>query len=333
MRLPHVVKDDIGLKVLALLLALFLWFTVAERRQVELDVELPLKYINMPPEMTFASEVPRTAKAKIRGKGKFLRWRLQDVYFGIDLSPAEGGIITHIISPGEIETPSGKDVEVLEVIEPKGIRVELDKLVTKKVSPMPVLEGELPDDKVMLGKPKTDPAEIVISGAEKLIEPLDSVATTPVDLGQLGRKGRVEARIDLTGLLHAESDVEKVDVTARIESVKELKIPSVPLESPAQRGVDVEFTPDSLDITVAGAESRVDSLDPEALRLVANVAGLPEGQLVFTPVVREGALYFEARPVGGAEEEQVFEIKVTLEAPHEFMLISALPREVRFVKK
>ncbi len=333
MRVPYVLKRDIGLKVVALVLAVFLWVNVAERREVVLTVDLPLRYTNMPAEMTFASEVPRQASVEIRGRSKFLRWRLKDVYFAIDLSPAEGGIVTHIISPSEIRLPPGKHLEVLEVLEPKGIRVELDNLVTRKLPPGVLLEGELPEGRVMIGKVSTEPGEIVISGAEKIVSPLDSVPTFAIGLDDLGKDGQAGTRVDLSGLLHVVSDVEEVTVTARVENIKDLGIPSVPIEAPSRRGMRVQFTPDSLDVVISGAESLVDSLDPADLKIVVDVADLPDGQLLFRPVVKEGRLFFEVRPVGETEEEQVFEIRASLEAPHDFEMVSALPEEISFVKR
>lgn len=333
MRIPYFFKRDLGLKIVALVLALFLWVNVAERREVVLTVDLPLRYTNMPPDMTFASEIPREAKVEIRGRGKFLRWKLKDVYFAIDLSPAEGGIVTHIISPSEVRMPPDKHLEVLEILEPKGIRVELDKLVTRKLPPRPRLKGELPGGRVMIGRPKSEPAEIVVSGAQKVVSKLDSVPTLAVDLEDLGKHGRAGTRVDLSGLPYVESDVQEVTITARVESIKDLGIPSVPIEAPARRGMRVQFTPDSLDVVISGAESLVDSLDPKDLKLMVDVTNLPDGQLVFTPVVRDGNLFFEVRPVQETEEERVFEIKARLEAPHDFELVSVLPEQISFVKR
>jgi YbbR domain-containing protein len=333
MRVPYYLKRDIGLKIVALMLAIFLWVNVAERREVVLTVDLPLRYTNMPADMTFASEVPRDAKVEIRGRSKFLRWKLKDVYFAIDLSPAETGIVTHIISPSEIRLPPDKNVEVLEILEPKGIRVELDKLVTRKLPPRPRLKGDLPEGRVMIGKPRAEPAEIVISGAEKIISDLDSVPTFAVDRGDLGKDGRADTKVDLSGLLNVESDVEELAITARVESIKDLGIPSVPIVAPSRRGMRVQFTPDSLDVVISGAESRVDSLDPADLKLVVDVTGLPDGQLLFKPLVKDGRLFFEVRPVGETEEGQAFEIKANLESPHDFKMVSAMPEEISFVKR
>ena len=157
MRLPGWIRHDIGLKVAALALAVFLWVIVAERREVELTVDLPLRYTDMPADMIFTAEVPHEAKARIRGKGKFLRWRLDNVYFRINLSVAGEGIVTHVVSSGEAEIPPDKEIEVLEVLEPKAIRVELDQRVTREIPVGIRLEGEVPGDKVMIGRARSDP--------------------------------------------------------------------------------------------------------------------------------------------------------------------------------
>ena len=334
MRLPGWIRHDIGLKVAALALSVFLWVIVAERRQVELTVDLPLRYTDMPADMIFTAEVPHEAKARIRGKGKFLRWRLDNVYFRINLSVAGEGIVTHVVSSGEAEIPPTSEIEILEVLEPKAIRVELDKRVTREIPVGIRLEGEVPGDKVMIGRARSDPPLVVVDGGEKIVAPLDSIMTEPVDRSQLAKKGRVEAKIDLAGLPYVTSGVDEVTIGARAEDRKELGIPSVPIEAPVGRGDKALFTPDSLDVVISGAESQVDSLDPQDLKLVVDARDLPKGQLIFSPRIVDGKLYFEVRTAGQSDEEvQIFEVKGTLEAPYDFDMVSAEPSEIGFVKR
>jgi YbbR domain-containing protein len=334
LRLPRWIRHDIGIKVAALALALFLWVSVAERREVELTVDLPLRYTDLPSDMTFTAPVPRVAKARIRGRGKLLRWRLRDVYFNINLSAATEGTVTHVVSSGEAQIPPDKDIEVLEVLEPKAIRVELDKLVTREVPVGVRLRGEVPNDKVIIGRTKPNPASVVVDGGEKIVGSLDSVRTEPVDLGQLAKKGRVEAKINLAGLPYVTSTVERVEVDVRAEDRKELGIPAVPIDAPVGRGDKALFTPDSLDIVISGATSQVDSLDPQELRLEVDAHNLPKGQLLFKPQVRDGQLYFDVRTAGPSDNQvRAFEVKGKLVAPYAFDMISAEPPEIGFVKR
>ena len=330
--MPGFLTHDIGLKITAFLLALFLWFNVAERKPVEIVTEVPLKYTNMPAGMTFASEVPTVAKARVRGRGRFVHWKLKDVHFAINLAPAVKGIVTHVVSPSEAVMPSDKGVEVVEVIDPKAIRVELDMIVAKEIPVIPRLQGTLASDRILLGAPAAQPARIMISGAQRVLGDLKAVSTAPIDMNHLARKGRVTARIDLSGLPPLSSDVEEVIVTARIEPRRDLGIPAVPIEPMPGRGPKARFTPETVDVVISGAASQVDSLDPREIRLLVDVAGLTSGQVVLTPVVSEGALSFEARPaLGSRKNDNVLEIEARVEAPYKLEVVSITPDEIGLV--
>ena len=333
MRLPRVMRRNVSMKIAALAFSLFLWFNIAGRREIEVVASLPVRYTNMPTDMTFVEDVPVEARARVRGRGRFLKWQLDDVYFGIDLSAAGEGIVTHVVSPGEAIIPPDKDdVEVLEVIEPKAIRVELDRLSTHKVSVEPVMRGELGGDKVLVGAPRSDPPDVVVAGAHKLVGSLKGVTTHPVDIGQLARRDYVETGIDLSVWAFVDSDPERVRISARIENRKELGIPSVPIEPVADKSLKVKFTPEAIDIVISGATSQVDSLDPADVRLLVDLGNLPKGQIVLSPTVENNVLRFEGRLVAREENElQPFVVRARLEAPYRFRFVSVTPIDIGLV--
>jgi len=333
MRFPEVMRRNVGMKIVALAFSLFLWFNIAGRREIEVVANLPVRYTNMPSDMIFVEEVPVEARARVRGRGRFLKWQLDNVFFGIDLSAAGEGIVTHVVSPGEAIVPPDKDdVEVLEVIDPKAIRVELDRLATREIPVEPVMRGELDDDKVLIGVPRSNPAEVVVTGADKLIGSLKGITTEPVDIGQLARKDYVETGVDLTAWAFVESDPGSVQISARIEDRKELGIPSVPIEPVADKSLKVKFTPEAMDIVISGAVSQVDSLHPEDIRLLVDLGNLPRGQIVLTPAFEDDVLHFEGRVVARDDEgAQPFVVRVRLEAPYRFEFVSVTPIDIGLV--
>jgi hypothetical protein len=324
MRLPEVMRRNAGMKIAALAFSLFLWFNIAERREIEVVTDLPVRYTNMPAGMTFAGEVPDEAEARVRGRGRFLKWQLGDVYFGIDLSAAGEGIVTHIVSPSEAVIPPDREyVEVLEVLEPKAVRVDLDKLSTREIPVKPQMRGELDSDKIMVGVPRSDPAEVLVAGAHKLIGGLKGITTKPVDVNQLAKKDFIEAEVDVSNLPFVESDPGSVHVSARIEDRKELGIPSVPLEPVAEKSLKVKFTPETLDIVISGAASQVDSLNPDDVRILVDLGNLPKGQIVLAPRVEDKSLRFEGRVVSREGGEQTpFDIRARLDAPYRLSFVS-----------
>lgn len=320
---------DLGLKIAALLLAVFVWINVAERRPVDIVTDIPVWYINMPAKATLASRVPDVAKVRIGGSGIFMRWRLKDLHVAVDLSAAERGVVTHVLSPAEVVTTDDPGLKVLEVLEPKAIKVELDELASKEVAVRPVLSGALAADKVLVGLPAANPERVALSGAERVLAALTSIPTVPIDVGHLARKGRVTAKLDLSDLPPVSSDIEEVSVSARIESRKEIGIPAVALAA-GSPGVRARFAPETVDLVIAGGASLVDSLDPRSLKLVVETAGLPAGQTLLSPVVEGGRLHFKARrPDGSGDGSRT--VAARLDCPFTLEVISVAPGEIGLV--
>jgi YbbR domain-containing protein len=325
------IKRDIGMKVAALLLAVFLWVNVAERRPVELVTHIPIDYINMPVNITLATKVPTLAKVRVGGSGIFLRWRLKGIHAAVDLSAGEKGVVTHVLSSSEVVVPHDADVRVLEVVEPKAIKMELDALVSREILVRPVMTGVLASDRVVLGPPVVDPARAVVSGAERVLAGVGSIPTAPIDIGQLARKGRVTARLDLSELPPMSSAVEAVTVSARIEPRKDLGIPSVPVEAVGAAGFKAKFTPEHVDVVISGAASQIDSLNPQEAKLVIDVAGLAGGQTVLSALVELGQLRFRAEPAGGGSREDAPTVPARLESPFALEVVSLVPDQIGLV--
>ena len=322
--------QNIGIKLAALLLALFLWFNVAEKRPVEGVTELPLRYANLPANLAFASKAPALARVRVRGAGRFMRWKLKDVYLSINLSLASKGMNTHLVSPAEVVMPAERGVEVLEVIDPKAVRVDLDVIGSRQVPVVPAVRGELVADKAMLGKPVADPAMVTVTGAQKIVAALASVPTVPIDVNNLAKRDRVSVRVDLSAFPPLSSDADEVVVTARIEPRKELGIPAVPVEAGDGERVTVSFLPGSVDLVVSGAASQIDSLDPLALELVIDVSGLLRGQAELTAVIEGGTISFDARPADseGRTTGQARRLRAYLTAPYKLEVVSVAPGEI-----
>lgn len=325
-------RRDIGLKVAAFLLAVFVWVYVAERRPVEVVVDLRIAYNNLPSNLTFAARPPEAAKARIRGTGLFVRWRLKNVWLAIDLAAAERGVVTHVLSPAEALVPQDRDMQVLEIVSPRSLRIDLDVLATKELPVMPVLAGTLEGAKIMVAGPTAYPARAVITGARRVLAGLVSVPTIPLDVNQLAKRGKITTRLDLTAMPPLASDVDEVVVSARIEQRKELGIPAVPVAMKGGPGVKARFTPETVDVVISGAASQVDSLDPRDTRLVIDVSDLAGGQMVLVGAVRDGKLRFVARQLGGSGgEARDAEVPARLESAFALDAVSVSPEEIGLV--
>lgn len=332
MGLAQAFKRDIGLKIAALLLAIFLWFNVSEQKEIEAIAEIGIRFINMPSGLTFASEPPVAAKVRVRGKGKFFRWRLKDLAVVIDLSPASLGTVTHLLSASEVLIPKNRQIEVLEIIEPKAVRIDLDRIVTKGVPVEIRLMGQLPDDKKMIGKPQAIPQAVRLSGPRKMIDGFHILWTEPVDLAQLGKKGKVTVAPDLSDHPLVGCNVDEIEIVARIEPRKSLEVPSVPIMLISAPGVKSKITPDSLDILISGGQTQIDSLSPEKMLLLLDVSSLGKGVFELRSRVSGGNLVFDVKSVKRGDEAH-FIVPARLDIGFEIDILGTEPDTLDLVRR
>ncbi len=332
MGLAEALRRDLGLKIAALLLAIFLWFNVSEQKEIETVAEIPIRFINMPSGLTFASQPPLTAQARVRGKGKFLRWRLRDLAVVIDLSPASLGTVTHLVSPAEVLIPKNRQIEVLEIIEPRAVRIDLDRIAVKEVPVEIKLVGQIPDDKKMIGKPTAIPQTVRLSGPKKLVDGFGSISTLPVDLEQLGKKGRVTVAPDLTNQPLVGCSIDEIEVVARVEQRRSLEVPSVPIMLISRPGLKSKVKPDTLDILISGAQTEIDSLSLEKLVLLLDVSGLGRGIFELKSRVNGGKLVFDAKPLQEDDGEQLI-APARLDVGVEIDILATKPEKLDLVQR
>src|SRR5688572_12020259 len=82
----------LGLKILAVLLAAVLWFTVAGEHVVERTLRVPLELRNVPPQFEIVGDPPMTVDVRVRGSSALLsRMDPGDVVAILDLQGARAG--------------------------------------------------------------------------------------------------------------------------------------------------------------------------------------------------------------------------------------------------
>jgi YbbR domain-containing protein len=174
---------NIGLKVLALAIALGAWFALSGQRRErisERSYRIPLSLVNIPPQTMVASPLPGAVDVRVRGAFTALRQlepeKLEAV---IDLIGAEPGERTHRLEPEDINVPP--EVEVL-AIAPGEIRVVLDRIGEKLVPIVPALSGDTaPGSQVV--DVTVEPRIARVMGPAIALEKMTGVATEPVALG------------------------------------------------------------------------------------------------------------------------------------------------------
>src|SRR6186713_1532877 len=126
---------QLGIKILALVLAAVLWFTVAGEHVVERSLRVPLEFRNIPEALEIVGSAPDTVDVRLRGSSIVLsRLQAGEIVAVLDLSTARAGSRLFHIRNDEVRAPFG--VEVAQVV-PSTLSLELEKSARRRVPVVP----------------------------------------------------------------------------------------------------------------------------------------------------------------------------------------------------
>jgi YbbR domain-containing protein len=173
---------NLGLKLLALAIALLAWFALSGQRRErisERSYRIPLSLVNVPPQTMVASPLPGGVEVRVRGPFTALRQlqpeRLEAV---IDLLNSRPGESVHRFSPEDINVPP--EVEVL-AISPGEVRVVLDRIAERLLPIVPALTGDISPG-VQVVDVTVEPRIARVVGPATSLEKMTGVSTESVSL-------------------------------------------------------------------------------------------------------------------------------------------------------
>lgn len=271
------ILENFGFKIVAVVMALLLWFHVATEKVYEYTKSFPLKISNIPEELVLAQKVPGDIQAKIRGKGKELLKLvlMEKKNLQIDVGDFKAGESNYDLKPDEIPIPEGLDLKVEEILSPKSIKIDLDLLMEKKVpvsSQITILPKE---GYLQMGEVSLDPPEVIISGPRKFVRRIKSIQTEEKTLKEIDEPISGQISLTLPEGYNLELSLKQVNFFAEIQKTMEKEILNVPVEtvnSPGGRKVKVQ--PDSIKVVIFGGENVVNQLTTDQIKVTIDCAGV-----------------------------------------------------------
>jgi len=247
--------DNVGLKFLALVLAVTVFLLVNTDKEREIRVRAFLEY-KVPADKVLISD--RLDEVTVAIKGPWRRLRNFDEReinrITLDLSHAPTGEVP--ITADLVSLPQGLKVVS---ITPHEVRVAFDKRIEKTVEVAAALEGRPQHGYIMAGH-KVVPATVRVRGGERLLAALTQIRTHEVSVQ--GRTESFDTQIDLAPPAGVETDSgQHVTVLAEIqEELVTKRLPGLPV---AIRGENVEpakwaVEPAQVEVTLTGALLAID---------------------------------------------------------------------------
>lgn len=274
------VLSDVGLRVAAIVLALFFILHARTESQRETVMSVPLKVRNVPAGLMVATEIPERVEVRLKGTvNALLRLRLAPPEVELDLADAEPGeVVQRRITVGEVHMPVRSPIQVLQIVRPRIVPVGVDERVTRQVRVLPAVTGALPAGTTLGGAPGCDPPQVEVSGPRRLVEALDVLRTEPLDLSRLGAGAAGDVALEaLPGTILVTPP--RVRLRLDLDTATEETFRAIPILVLRNRAVDrASAEPSEVSVTLRGSRALLELLRPASLVARVDARNLLSGR-------------------------------------------------------
>jgi YbbR domain-containing protein len=268
---------NIGLKVLAIALAVVLWLTIAGEHVVERSIRVPLEFRNVPQALEIVGATPDTVDVRVRGSSALLsRVQPGEIVAVLDLATARPGPRLFAVRADEVRAPFG--IEVAQVL-PATLSLDLEKSARRSVPVIPMTQGD-PAPGYVVTRKTVQPATVTIVGPETRVRQVSEATTEPVSVE--GATGRVRDTVNIgvidssVRLAEPQSASVAVDIApAPID--RQLSGIVVKVRNLAG-GRKAQVTPASVRVTIRGPRDGINTVNADAINAFVDLAALGTGR-------------------------------------------------------
>lgn len=268
---------NIGLKLLAIALAVVLWLTIAGEHVVERSLRVPLEFRNVPQALEIVGATPDTVDVRVRGSSALLsRVQPGEIVAVLDLANARPGPRLFAIRTDEIRAPFG--IEIAQV-SPATLPLQLEKSSQRSVPVVPMTQGD-PAPGYVVTRKTAQPSTVTIAGPETHVRQVSEATTEPVSVA--GATGRVRDTVNIgvidSSVRLAEPQTATVTVDIAPAPVdRQLAGVAVAVRNLA-RGRKARVAPKVVRVSIRGPRDEIDAVKTDAVKAFVDLAGLGAGR-------------------------------------------------------
>jgi YbbR domain-containing protein len=280
--------NNIDLKILSLVIALLVWLHVATDRTYETIVTAGLRFVDPPKGWAVVGNPPREVQLKLRGTGKqlFYQRMLGQPIARVEVPDVRSRLITMNLTPGEISLVDRPGLEVVSIVWPNELAIEMDVLDSQKLPIEPTVTGEVKKGYVLVGKPALTPAEAELQGGRSDLDKITSLKTGPIDIQSQFKPFKRTVAVcapDGEGI-GVSPDSVMASVVIQKKGQKAIqRLPVAVVNLPPERSVVI--APQQADVTVAGPESMIGSVDSTNVSISVDLSAMGQGSYLISPKV------------------------------------------------
>jgi diadenylate cyclase len=188
-------KGTLQLGIAGLLSLAFIsgvWFSFTSGLDTLITLEVPVEYMNRPPQMEILDTSVDSVRLNLSGSGSLIKSiRPAQVQVRIDLSKATSGTNTFTFTQDKIALPPGVD---LKQVMPATVEVNLDVSVAKTLPVQVDWVGKLAAQ-LILKDVRITPDSVQVIGGRRTLNTISTIYTEKVPLDPIKKSGAVTAKL------------------------------------------------------------------------------------------------------------------------------------------
>jgi len=175
--------DNLGIKFVALLLALALYLHVYTERPATMIVAFPLQITDLADTLSLIGVAPDPVRAELRGTGKqLIRLRLTEPRLKVSLAGVGAGHYERMVVADDLPLLHDEALEVQRLISPRVVSLDIDTRIERRIPVAVHVFGAPRSGWAWKGGVTTEPSTVLVDGPQKTVARIDSVRLHPVQI-------------------------------------------------------------------------------------------------------------------------------------------------------
>ena len=293
--------DNLWLKFGAVLLALLLWLYASTDKSYEYTFNYSLELANLSPEFILAEPLPKVVKVRVYGRGKELLKLLlfEKKNLKIDAREFHAGKLMFPLKKEIVDIPEGLNLSVTEVVSPRDLKINLQKVEEKKVPIIAQLSFIPAEGYFIKGETKFIPDRVRVRGPSESIRKVNFVLTQKKEFQNLTRTFSENIGLIPPSFFNLKISPQKADFSVEVKKGEKSRLEKLSVKTiNLPKGKKGYLTPQTIDLELFGEKETLEKLVPESVNVFIDGKGLKNGKIRVPPSIQlpEDIILLKAEP-------------------------------------
>jgi YbbR domain-containing protein len=283
----RIIFQSFWFKLAALFMALFLWFHVATDKVYEYVNSFPLEISHFPERLILSEKIPDHIDVKIQGKGKELLKLLlvEKKTLQIDAREFTRGETNYTIEFKQIPIPEGLELRVVDILPSENLKIWLDYSMEKELKVQPDVKISPAEGFELVGELHYNPAEVTISGPRMWVKGFQEIRTREKVIENAQAPVAEQIELVLPEGYNLALSTPRINFSQNVEKTLKRRISKLAVEliNTSQRR-EYLLQPDSIDVIISGAQSAVEAINPDEIKVTADCTGAKRKEKIKLPL-------------------------------------------------